>query len=676
MAAANPTGKRIIIPRDPGTRDLYPLRGERNVKSLRAVGATGDWGPAIQSWHDSSSRGEALFLPPGFFEVNDVNLVKGAKIRGVGYDFQPRTTFGNALWLDNAQFGGTIIRCAATSGAAISLVYERGKLDMEDLALIGPGTGTISGLQLGAIGAAALQAHLRNVLVANFKIGYDLTYVEDSSFYDLRSIGNDTGLRFDYACNQNKFSNTEVQYSTGDAVLFVSKGGCTNNTFVGGLLQNIFGRDGLRIEDSNIGNRFIDWYCERFLGTGRGINIMAGAIGTKWEGGWHNPNFGTIYIDGLRTRFADGESNGSPTIAIGASANGTRILGSEQFTVSDLGVNTQRWGGYGVRVGRNPAKINSISHGGATLDFGSIAAGASAELTITVPGAQASGSVAQVSPVGAPEAGLAWGGRVTANGQVAVRLTNPTAAAIDPASRRWEALVTNLTPMLPTDGLLAYYDFTENTGQVLTDRSGNGLHGQLGGTAGSDTNDPAWGVKGLTFDGTTDYVNLDTLHVHNNGTNACAVVLVINGPPRSDRRVWAEGNAGNSQPTVSIGSDPTLNNRCRVFVRNTAGATLLAYDSTLPAFDNADHSIVWTESAGVWALYIDGSLDGAGSYARPTMTLDKTTIGALGRSTYGSYTEGRASWAGFYNRAPDADEVRQLHTFLRADMAARGVILP
>jgi hypothetical protein len=78
--------------------------------------------------------------------------------------------------------------------------------------------------------------------------------------------------------------------------------------------------------------------------------------------------------------------------------------------------------------------------GSATLDYPSIAAGATADLTITVAGA-AAGSVAAASPTGAIEAGLSWCAWVSAANTVTVRLVNSTTGAIDPASRTWTVRV-------------------------------------------------------------------------------------------------------------------------------------------------------------------------------------------------------------------------------------------
>ncbi len=50
-----------------------------------------------------------------------------------------------------------------------------------------------------------------------------------------------------------------------------------------------------------------------------------------------------------------------------------------------------------------------------------------------------------------------------------------------------------------TTGLIGWWKFNEGTGQVITDYSGNGNHGQLGTTSGADTNDPSWVTGGAQF---------------------------------------------------------------------------------------------------------------------------------------------------------------------------------
>lgn len=71
----------------------------------------------------------------------------------------------------------------------------------------------------------------------------------------------------------------------------------------------------------------------------------------------------------------------------------------------------------------------------ATLDFGNIAAGASADLTVTVAGVRATDPQPIVEiGTGAFTAGLVFRGYVSANNTVTVRCTNASTGAIDPAS--------------------------------------------------------------------------------------------------------------------------------------------------------------------------------------------------------------------------------------------------
>ncbi len=81
------------------------------------------------------------------------------------------------------------------------------------------------------------------------------------------------------------------------------------------------------------------------------------------------------------------------------------------------------------------SKHNSPSEfvGSASLDFSSIAAASSAELTITVNGATIGQTVKLGLPATIP-AGLLFDARVTASDTVTVRATNITASAIDPSA--------------------------------------------------------------------------------------------------------------------------------------------------------------------------------------------------------------------------------------------------
>jgi len=76
----------------------------------------------------------------------------------------------------------------------------------------------------------------------------------------------------------------------------------------------------------------------------------------------------------------------------------------------------------------------------ATLDFPSIAANSTAELTMTVTGAVAGHTVKLGAPA-AIETGLIWCGYVSATDTVTIRIHNMTGGAINPASASWRARV-------------------------------------------------------------------------------------------------------------------------------------------------------------------------------------------------------------------------------------------
>lgn len=76
----------------------------------------------------------------------------------------------------------------------------------------------------------------------------------------------------------------------------------------------------------------------------------------------------------------------------------------------------------------------------ATLDFPSIAAGGVATMPVAVPRAKVGQPVAVNAPA-ALNASLVVGAAVTAAGTVTVKVANPTAGAVDPASGSWTVSV-------------------------------------------------------------------------------------------------------------------------------------------------------------------------------------------------------------------------------------------
>lgn len=137
--------------------------------------------------------------------------------------------------------------------------------------------------------------------------------------------------------------------------------------------------------------------------------------------------------------------NGSGTVSLWIDdmvfVKATDTLGSE--AVSDLPSALRQMAPTRVRAAGGQT-TETILEGSASLDFSTMFAHTTAELTITVAGA-AVGDACTVAPTTAPESGLMWVGYVSDDDEVTVRLLNGTGSGINPAANTWTAQVRKLS---------------------------------------------------------------------------------------------------------------------------------------------------------------------------------------------------------------------------------------
>jgi hypothetical protein len=93
-----------------------------------------------------------------------------------------------------------------------------------------------------------------------------------------------------------------------------------------------------------------------------------------------------------------------------------------------------------IKVTSSGTACTKLLSATATLDFGSINAAASADLTVAVVGA-AVGDAVHLGLPAAPTAGIVFQGFVSAADVVTIRATNITAAPVDPASASYRVAV-------------------------------------------------------------------------------------------------------------------------------------------------------------------------------------------------------------------------------------------
>jgi len=141
----------------------------------------------------------------------------------------------------------------------------------------------------------------------------------------------------------------------------------------------------------------------------------------------------------------------------------------------------------------------------------------------------------------------------------------------------------------------------------------------------------------LSFDGIDDYVDVP----HVNGLpiyaeQSFSITLWVKGLPQPDNRVFSESSSTSNTPLFNIGTDNTGNTGAvDIYIRGDSGVAAVSHwHSTATAFDDQWHHIAYIDDNGQVTIYIDGfEQQGSPRYARPVLTLDRTTIGAIVRDS-------------------------------------------
>lgn len=270
------TGARVFISYSPEALTDMATQAELDAVAAGTVsvtsaayGAVGDGTTddttAIQAAITAAAAaGGVVTFPPRVFKFSKLTVPKGVTLAGAGWNVgQGQGAFGASVWTERSGFKGTILVSTATTGEAISSSSPgNSQVSLRDFLLIGPGSGTSSGIKLGEsveTNEGVISGDFRNVLVVNFATCWDLQFVLDCTFTSCRARGCKTGLSLSDTTNQNVFVNTEVQFSSADGILLDESGG---NAFYGGLLQNISGTAGVRIKSPGETNTFDGFWSE------------------------------------------------------------------------------------------------------------------------------------------------------------------------------------------------------------------------------------------------------------------------------------------------------------------------------------------------------------------------------------------------------------------------------
>ena len=227
----------------------------------------------------------------------------------------------------------------------------------------------------------------------------------------------------------------------------------------------------------------------------------------------------------------------------------------------------------------------------------------------------------------------------------------------------WGAQLNEGSSMLPHE------QTTDN--QSVPDLSGRGNHGQLGSSAGSDTNDPIWESHKLNFT-TDDYIDLPAL-LGSGDEFTVITVYQLNAGGSGSRTLAAASNL--TPDRNGMFHNTSSNIRFRVTESGGGSHTLQ------PSFSSATAS--WRMLTARWMsgqaqdLVLNSFEDSA---AAATIDVPTGTIAnpydTLGSFRSDSFLDGKMACQLFYDRHLADIEIKRNYQTLRSVLSQRGITLP
>jgi hypothetical protein len=246
---------------------------------------------AVVAAMGAMSRGDTLILPQGIFKVDPFVITKNIRIQGTNAPgFHAQYAYGDPRWLLPGVASGTVLHFSNTSGDAVTIpgTSSHNGTALQDLAIIGPGRGSSTGLFTGirdvspATGTQAgwpLRIRLTNVGIANFSQGWH-TNCENSTFNGIYIVACGVGLSTFWPFNGNSFAGLNVEACTIHALKIMDS---DTNTFTGGVIQGNAAEKVIYIGGTTSNHLFQGIYLEN------GHNSPHSEIWDLWiEGGVKN----------------------------------------------------------------------------------------------------------------------------------------------------------------------------------------------------------------------------------------------------------------------------------------------------------------------------------------------------------------------------------------------------
>jgi len=220
-------------------------------------------------------------------------------------------------------------------------------------------------------------------------------------------------------------------------------------------------------------------------------------------------------------------------------------------------------------------------------------------------------------------------------------------------ARRWFSALAYRDAVLATNPV-AYWRLGERSGTVARD--------EMGANNGAYVNAPTLGVAGLlagdadrgvTLNGTSQYVYLPNTTSDTSGVKSCSLSVWVNAAPPAVTRYLL----GNFYSSVSAGLWLAVDPAGSYIVRRDASA---AQDYVAGPILNGTHHLVGTYDGATMRLYVDGASVGTPAASSRVLPAVVVTRAGLNEGATGSLS-GTIDELAIWNRALTAAEVAALY---------------
>jgi hypothetical protein len=355
----------------------YALKTEAVIPQVVMLGTGIDWTgatdstTAIQAKIDAAPQGALIYCPAGVLKFSSITLDEGKRLIGSGWQFyrDAGTIFGDATYLNTTWYGGTLLKSTATSGAAIT-AYDTDVTGtvLKGFMLIGPGSGTSVGIDVGTSGDSVVNVDI-DVGIVNFSLGLRTQNTHEGTI-KATIRGCTKGATFGTDTNTLKID-LNVQRATDGASTHTS---CLGLTFLTPIFQSLTGT-GLSIEGT--AHTILNPYFESSGGV-RAVDFVSGTRHTLIT-----PSLNTT-PDRVRVQAACVNIRiiGTDTARVDDSSTTTLLDRPRAFTAVSGGVGFENsW----ANVGAVPAQYRLCRDNKSVEIIGSVTGGAAGTTVFTLP---------------------------------------------------------------------------------------------------------------------------------------------------------------------------------------------------------------------------------------------------------------------------------------------------